>query len=168
MDREAKIKLKAEGASRAAGEVREVKKEVSDLAKTATGTQTFLTDLARGAMRLASEAARTANDTRPISFQSAADSAKRFDDQVTRLAIRSQRDIGALRQQFVATGKDIGALPDRVAGAASALTKLTGSNKAADAMDALGREANDTDRSLEEMVGSVPFCLTTWASLSTR
>lgn len=153
MDREAKIKLKAEGASRAAGEVREVKKEVSDLAKTATGTQTFLTDLARGAMRLASEAARTANDTRPISFQSAADSAKRFDDQVTRLAIRSQRDIGALRQQFVATGKDIGALPDRVAGAASALTKLTGSNKAADAMDALGREANDTDRSLEEMVG---------------
>lgn len=151
MDREAKIKLIAEGASRAASGVREVKSEVSGLGKVAEGAQSALKEIGKAAFHAASDYARVANDTRPISFQSAADSAKRFDDVVTRLAVRSNRDIGALKLQFRETGKEIGVLPERVANAARALTKMTGSTESAEAMRDLGTEANDTDRSIEEM-----------------
>lgn len=151
MDREAKIKLIAEGASRAASGVREVKSEVSGLGKVAEGAQSALKEIGKAAFHAASDYARVANDTRPISFQSAADSAKRFDDVVTRLAVRSNRDIGALKLSFRETGKEIGVLPERVANAARALTKMTGSTDAAEAMRDLGTEANDTDRSIEEM-----------------
>lgn len=151
MDREAKIKLIAEGASRAASGVREVKSEVSGLGKVAENTQSALKEIGKAAYRAASDYARVANDTRPISFQSAADSAKRFDDVVTRLAVRSNRDIGALKLSFRETGKEIGVLPERVANAARALTKMTGSTDAAEAMRDLGTEANDTDRSIEEI-----------------
>lgn len=151
MDREARIKLIAEGATRAASDVRGVSNEVGNLGKVAGGASKALKDIGVSAYRAATDASRAMNDVRPISFQGAADSAKRFDDSVTRLAVRANRDVGALRMQFRDTGKEIGILPDRVAAAASSLTKLTGSNDAADAIRDLGLEANDTDRSLEEM-----------------
>ena len=152
MDREARIKLIAEGASRAASSVQQVTDKVSGLGKTSKGAQGLLADVATAVARIASDAARAANDVRPISFDRAADSAKRFDDVVSRLAVRSNRDIGQLKQQFRDTGKEIGVLPERVANATRALTKMTGSSDAAEAMRDLGTEANDTDRSLEEMV----------------
>lgn len=151
MDREARIKLIAEGASRAASDVRQVSGEVSNLGKVAGGVSKALKDIGASAYRAASDAARAMNDVRPISFSQAADSAKRFDDSVTRLAVRANRDVGQLKQQFRDTGKEIGVLPDRVAAAARALTKMTGSSDASDAIRDLGVEANDTDRSLEEM-----------------
>lgn len=151
MDREARIKLIAEGASRAASDVRGVSTEVGKLAGAAGVAQAALKEVGKAAFRMASDAARAANDVKPISFQASADSAKRFDDVVTRMAIRSNRDIGQLKLQFRETGKEIGVLPERVANAARALTKLTGSTAAADAIKDLGIEANDTDRSLEEM-----------------
>ena len=80
------------------------------------------------------------NDVKPISFASAADSAKRFDDSVTRLAVRANRDVGMLKQQFRDTGKEIGVMPDKVAAAARALTKMTGSSDASDAIRDLGAE----------------------------
>lgn len=151
MDREARIKLIAEGAGRAASDVRGVAAEVGKLGAAAGGAQKALTDIGKSMYRMASDAARAANDVKPISFQAAADSAKKFDEVVTRLAVRSNRDIGQLKQTFRDTGKEIGVLPDRVANAARALTKMTGSSAAAEAMAAIGAEANDTDRSLEEM-----------------
>lgn len=151
MDREARIKLIAEGASRAASDVRGVSGEVGKLGGMAGKAQGVLKELRKSAFRMASDAARAMNDVKPLNFAQAADSAKRFDDVVTRMAIRANKDVGTLKQQFKDTGKELGIMPDRIAQTARALTKMTGSADAADAMKALGIEANDTDRSIEEM-----------------
>lgn len=137
MGNEARISLIVDGASRAALGAR----SVGDALK----------NLGAAAVRAGADLAKAMNDVKPISFQQAADSAKKFDDTVTRLAVRANRDVGQLKQQFRDTGKEIGVLPDRVAQAARALTKMTGSADAADAIRDLGVEANDTDRSIEEM-----------------
>src|SRR2546429_8546528 len=100
MDREARIKLIAEGASRAASDVRGVSSEVGKLGGAAGAAQKALESVGKAAFRMASDAARAANDVKPISFQAAADSAKRFDDVVTRMAVRANRDVGQLKQQF--------------------------------------------------------------------
>jgi hypothetical protein len=151
MDREARIKLIAEGASRAAGEVGKVGGAVGKVGDKASETEKLLKQLAKAAFHVASDAARVANDVRPVSFQAAADSAKRFDDQVSRLAVRSGRDIGGLKTQFRDIGKEIGVMPQRVADATRALGRMTQSTDAVDAIAALGVEANETDRSLEDM-----------------
>lgn len=151
MDREARIKLIAEGAGRAASDVRSVSSEVSGLGKAADKAQGALKEVGKAAFRMASDAARAMNDVRPLNFSQAADTAKRFDDVVTRMAVRANRDVGQLKIQFRDTGRELGIMPDRIAQASRALTKMTGSAEAADAMKALGEEANDTDRSIEEM-----------------
>lgn len=151
MDREARIKLIADGASRAVNDIRGVSNALDGVGKTASGISGAFADVGKAAFRAATDAARAMNDVKPINFAQSADSAKQFNDQVTRMAIRANRDIGQLKQQFRDTGKEIGVMPDRVASAARALTKMTGDAQASDAMAALGKEANDTDRSLEEM-----------------
>jgi pyruvate formate-lyase activating enzyme-like uncharacterized protein len=151
MDREAKIKLIAEGASRAASDVRAVKEEVGGIAGAANKAQKAVQDVGKALYHMASDAAKAANDVKPISFQAAADSAKKFDETVTRMAVRSGKDVVGLQTRFRDIGKEIGVMPARVAEVSRALGKMTGSNDAADAMRALGDEANDTDRSLEDM-----------------
>jgi phage-related minor tail protein len=111
VDREARIKLIAEGASQA-------KKDVNSVGDA-------LKEVGKAAFRAASDAARAMNDVKPIDFGRSAENAKKFDDTVTRLAIRSNRDIGQLSRSFRETGKEIGVLPDRVANVARSLTKLT-------------------------------------------
>ena len=153
MDREARIKLIAEGASRAASDVRQVSGEVGNLGKVAGGVSKALKDIGASAYRAASDAARAMNDVKPISFASAADSAKRFDDSVTRLAVRANRDVGMLKQQFRDTGKEIGVMPDKVAAAARALTKMTGSSDASDAIRDLGAEELPDEMLLASVAG---------------
>ena len=106
-----------------------------------------------GAYRAAVDFSRASNDIKPINFQQSADRAKAFDDVVTRLAVRSGKNVEELKSKFKATGVEIGYLPERVANTARALSHLTYNADAADAVKDLGDEANDTDRSLEEMVG---------------
>ena len=151
MDREARIKLIAEGAGRAANEIRGVAGALTDVNQAAKLSSGAFSEIGKAAFRAASDAARAMNDVKPINFAQSADSVKQFNDQVTRMAIRANRDIGTLKQQFRDTGKEIGVMPDRVASTARAFTKMTGNTQAVDAMAALGKEANDTDRSLEEM-----------------
>lgn len=150
-DREAKIKIVAEGASRAASEIRGVKEEVGGIEGVANKAQKAVADVGKALYHMASDAAKAANDVKPISFQAAADSAKKFDETVTRMAVRSGKDVAGLQTRFRDIGKEIGVMPGRVADVARALGKMTGSTDAADAMRALGDEANDTDRSLEDM-----------------
>lgn len=151
MDREARLKLIAEGAGRAANEIRGVAGALTDVNQAAKLSSGAFSEIGKAAFRAASDAARAMNDVKPINFAQSADSVKQFNDQVTRMAIRANRDIGTLKQQFRDTGKEIGVMPDRVASTARAFTKMTGDTQAVDAMAALGKEANDTDRSLEEM-----------------
>lgn len=151
MDREARIKLIAEGASRAAGEVRKVGDELGKVKGVAGAAGKAITEAGKAAFRMASDAARAANDVRPLNFQANTDSAKRFEDVVTRMAVRSGKDVAVLKTRFREVGQEIGVMPQRVAEATRALGRMTSSGEAAEAMADLGTEANDTDRTLEEM-----------------
>jgi hypothetical protein len=114
---------------------------------------TGLKAVMEGAYRAAVDLSRASNDIRPINIQQSADRARAFDDVVTRLAVRGGKNVEELKSKFKATGVEIGYLPERVANTARALSHLTYNADAADAVKDLGNEANDTDRSLEEMVG---------------
>jgi len=114
---------------------------------------TGLKAVMEGAYRAAVDFSRASNDIRPINFQQSADRARAFDDVVTRMAVRGGKNVEELKSKFKATGVEIGYLPERVANTARALSHLTYNADAADAVKDLGNEANDTDRSLEEMVG---------------
>lgn len=113
---------------------------------------TGLKAVMEGVYRAAVDFSRASNDIKPINFQQSADRAKAFDDIVTRLAVRGGKNVEELKSKFKATGAEIGYLPERVANTARALTHLTYNADAADAIKDLGSEANDTDRSLEDMV----------------
>jgi len=109
-------------------------------------------EVLKSAYQAASDFSRAANDIKPINFAASADRAKAFDDTLTRMAVRGGQQVEVLKKKFKETGVEIGVMPERVAATARALQKATYSNDSADAMKALGDEANDTDRSLEDMV----------------
>ena len=111
-----------------------------------------LKETLKGAYRAATDFSRAANDIKPLNFGAAADRAKAFDDTLTRMSIRSGKGVDTLRGTFVGLSKEIGVMPERVANATRALNRLTYGNDAENAMKALGDEANDTDRSIEDMI----------------
>ncbi len=147
---------------RAQQEIRAESKKASDAAKAdeknsivtaGKGAALGLVAIAlHSVTRAAVDYSRASNDIKPLNFQQSADRAKAFDDVVTRMAVRSGKGVDVLMTKFKQSGAEIGVMPERIAAASRALTKLTYGNNTADAMKDLGDEANDTDRSLEEMV----------------
>lgn len=150
MDREAKIKLIAEGASRAQSETNRTADAVGNIGTKAGLASGALQELGRVAFRIASDAARAFNDVRPIEFGKAGDQARQFSDQIARYAQRFGADAGSMRSQFMQVGESIGATSDRVAGFARSLSEIT-STDAAGAVRDLGEYANQTGRELEEV-----------------
>ena len=152
MDREAKIKLIAEGASRAQAETNRTADAVGNIGTKAGLASGALQELGRVAFRIASDAARAFNDVRPIEFGKAGDQARQFSDQIARYAQRFGVDAGAMRSQFMQVGESIGATSDRVAGFARSLSEVTSVDASA-AIRELGEYANETGRELEDMAG---------------
>lgn len=150
MDREAKIKLIAEGASRAQAETNRTADAVGNIGTKAGLASGALQELGRVAFRIASDAARAFNDVRPIAFGKAGDQARQFSDQIARYAQRFGADAGSMRSQFMQVGESIGATSDRVAVFARSLSEIT-STDAAGAVRDLGEYANQTGRELEEV-----------------
>lgn len=150
MDREAKIKLIAEGASRAQAETNRTADAVGNIGTKAGLASGALQELGRVAFRIASDAARAFNDVRPIEFGKAGDQARQFSDQIARYAQRFGADAGSMRSQFMQVGESIGATSDRVAVFARSLSEIT-STDAAGAVRDLGEYANQTGRELEEV-----------------
>jgi len=150
VDREAKIKLIAEGASRAQAETNRTADAVGNIGTKAGLASGALQELGRVAFRIASDAARAFNDVRPIEFGKAGDQARQFSDQIARYAQRFGADAGSMRSQFMQVGESIGATSDRVAVFARSLSEIT-STDAAGAVRDLGEYANQTGRELEEV-----------------
>lgn len=150
MDREAKIKLIAEGASRAQAETNRTADAVGNIGTKAGLASGALQELGRVAFRIASDAARAFNDVRPIEFGRAGDQARQFSDQIARYAQRFGADANVMRSQVMQVGESIGATSDRVAGFARSLSEIT-STDAAGAVRDLGEYANQTGRELEEV-----------------
>ncbi len=149
--REAKIKLIAEGAGRARSEVNSVSDSVKNLGSVGSVAQKALSEIGKAAFHAASDAARAMNDVKPIDFGSAADKAKSFEDVVTRLALRTGGNSDAMRQKFRGLGEDLGVSAQRVANFTKNLTDQTGALNAGEAVQALGKYANDTGRTLEDL-----------------
>ena len=167
MDREAKIKLIAEGASRAQAETNRTADAVGNIGTKAGLASGALQELGRVAFRIASDAARAFNDVRPIEFGKAGDQARQFSDQIARYAQRFGADAGSMRSQFMQVGESIGATSDRVAGFARSLSEIT-STDAAGAVRDLGEYANQTGRELEEVTEIGGTLVVSGASASAR
>lgn len=150
--REAKIKLIAEGAGRARSEVNSVSDAVKNLGSVGSVAQKALAEIGKAAFHAASDAARAMNDVKPLDFGSAADKTKSFEDVVTRLALRGGQDVESLGRKFRTIGTSIGKSPEELAKMAGQLQKMTFASDPSEAMRALANEADDSNRSLSEMV----------------
>ena len=151
MSREAKIKLIAEGAARARSEVNSVSDSVKGLGSVGSAAAKVLSDLGKSAFHAASDAARAMNDVRPVDFGSAADKAKTFEDTITRLSLRTGESSTLMGKRFRAFGEDLGISTSRIASFTKTLTDQTGAQNASDSLEALGRYASDTGRTLEDL-----------------
>lgn len=149
-DNLAAIKLQTIGADLAKSELEGVGRKVDQLGAKTKGSAGIMTQLGAAALKAAGDFARASNDSKPINFGVSADTAKRFEDQVTRMAVATGRSSAAMMAHFRNVAKDIGVLPDRVANVASSLTKSTGNADAGQAIADIANEANDSNRSLEE------------------
>lgn len=140
MSREAKIKLIAEGAARAQGDIR--------------GTTRALTELRDAAFHFASDAAKAFNNFKPINFESSANEAKRFEEAVTRLTFRAGGNAQDLISKFKAIGEAIGTGADKVVEFSRAFTDRTQVALPTEAIQEVGKYANDSGRTLADMLGT--------------
>lgn len=143
----ASIKIGIDGVNDIRSALRMLKSEFGGLEGTLKG-------IATGFVRLGADVAKAATGLKAIDFGAAADKYKQIDDQITRMAIRGGKSIEDLKAKFKDFGRQAGVGTGEFANAAKQFDRATfsGIDDAAEAMKNLGAYAEDTDRSLEEMV----------------
>ena len=174
MDKRVEIELGAKGANKAASDVDKVSDSVDKLNKksqqgssSAQQMGSAIGDFAKRAApaalaaaavvdvlgagyKIAKEWNEAGRDMRPINFGKAADEFRAYDDRVTRFAVSVGANAETLRTKFERVGAQVGVMPSKLAETAANLSRMTGT-EASDAMRDLAVEANDSNRSLEEM-----------------
>lgn len=153
MEREAIIRLIAEGVNRAVSDLKKAENAVGSVGSKGSLASSALQEIGRVAFRVASDVSRAFNDVKPIDFGRAGDSARNFSDRVAQYAQRFGTDAGAMRAKFMGVGEQIGVSSERVAGFTRRLSEMTATD-ASGAVKELGNYANETGRDLEE-VGEV-------------
>lgn len=157
MDRETKIKLIAEGASRAQADINRTAESVGRVGEKASAAGGAMRELGRMAFRMASDVSRAFNDVKPIDFGASGDKARAFADSTARYAQKVGGDAGQIAESFKAAGVSIGVTAERVASFTKGLQASSLNDGAAGAVEQLGQYANSTGRELEEVaeVGSL-------------
>lgn len=157
MDRETKIKLIAEGASRAQADLNRTAESVGKVGEKASAAGGAMRELGRMAFRMASDVSRAFNDVKPIDFGASGDKARAFADSTARYAQKVGGDAGQIAESFKAAGVSIGVTAERVASFTKGLQASSLNDGAAGAVEQLGQYANSTGRELEEVaeVGSL-------------
>lgn len=150
MEREAIIKLIADGVNRAVSDLRKAEDAVGNVGKKGGAASGALQELGRIAFRVASDISKSFNDVRPIEFGRAGDEARKFSDSIARYSQRFGVDAQAMRSRFMGVGESIGVSSERVAGFARALSDVT-QRDASGAVRDLGTYANETGRELEDV-----------------
>jgi hypothetical protein len=150
MEREAIIKLIADGVNRAVSDLRKAEDAVGNVGKKGGAASGALQELGRVAFRVASDISKSFNDVRPIEFGRAGDEARKFSDSIARYSQRFGVDAQAMRSRFMGVGESIGVSSERVAGFARALSDVT-QRDASGAVRDLGTYANETGRELEDV-----------------
>ena len=153
MEREAIIRLIAEGVNRAVSDLKKAENAVGSVGSKGSMASSALQEIGRVAFRVASDVSRAFNDVKPIDFGRAGDSARNFSDRVAQYAQRFGADAGSMRAKFMGVGEQIGVSSERVAGFTRRLSEMTATD-ASGAVKDLGNYANETGRDLEE-VGEV-------------
>lgn len=150
MEREAIIRLIADGVNRAVSDMRKAEDAVGNVGKKGGAASGALQELGRIAFRVASDISKSFNDVRPIEFGRAGDEARKFSDSIARYSQRFGVDAQAMRSRFMGVGESIGVSSERVAGFARALSDVT-QRDASGAVRDLGTYANETGRELEDV-----------------
>jgi hypothetical protein len=153
VEREAIIRLIAEGVNRAVSDLKKAENAVGSVGSKGSMASSALQEIGRVAFRVASDVSRAFNDVKPIDFGRAGDSARNFSDRVAQYAQRFGADAGSMRAKFMGVGEQIGVSSERVAGFTRRLSEITATD-ASGAVKELGTYANETGRDLEE-VGEV-------------
>jgi len=146
---EAKIRIGIEGTNDVRNALRMVKNEFG-------GVEGVLKGIAQGALRLGADISKAATGMKAIDFGAATDKARAFEDQLTRLSVRSGKPIDDLRQRFAKLGVETGMGAAKFADAVKGYDKInfSGLDEASEAVRILNENAQDTGRSLEEMLSA--------------
>lgn len=144
---EAKIRIGIDGVNDVRNALRMLRTEFG-------GIDGVIKGIGHGFLRLGVDVAKAATGLKAIDFGSAVDKYKAVDDQITRMAIRGGKNIDDLKLKFKDFGRQAGVGTGEFANVAKQFDRATfsGIDDAAEAMRSLGAYAEDTDRSLEEMV----------------
>lgn len=154
IEKSARLTVGVDGADRAVADARKIKEAWGGIGPTAVSLGGAFAAVAYGAVRMATDVAKAATGVKAIDFNAATEGARRFDDAVTRMSLRGGSDVDTLKGRFREVGQQIAVMPERVAAVAREIGRVTYADIGSVAKDmrALGDEANDTDRSLEDMV----------------
>lgn len=143
-DKEAKIFLGIEGADRAIGNLQLLGGQFGKLANQMLGI-----------VNVAKDFSQAITNAKPMSLAQATNEAEKYRDVVTRLGVAYKLTGGQLsdlQEYFSGTGMRIGASAEEVASAFEELAKASDFRTAKNQIDDLGVRANNTNRSLKEMV----------------
>lgn len=142
-DKEAKIRLGVEGASEAKSNVTRVQAAFEGLKQTLHNVQ-----------RLGVDTARAITDIRPFDPKRAVRNAEETRLAVQRMAVDAGTSVEALTRRFEGIGEKLGLNVNEVTELTGALSNMTKESptSSADALEALGVAANNSNRSLREML----------------
>lgn len=143
----------ANSAQKSSGATEQLGGAVADFAKRALPAATaaaVVVDVLGAGLKIAKEWSDAGRDMRPINFGKAADDFKAYDDRVTRFSVSVGANAEQMRAKFERVGAQVGVMPQKLAETAAGLSRMTGTD-ASDAMKDLATEANDSNRSIEEL-----------------
>ena len=143
----------ANSAQKSSGATEQLGGAVADFAKRALPAATaaaVVVDVLGAGLKIAKEWSDAGRDMRPINFSKAADDFKAYDDRVTRFSVSVGANAEQMRAKFERVGAQVGVMPQKLAETAAGLSRMTGTD-ASDAMKDLATEANDSNRSIEEL-----------------
>lgn len=154
LEKRATLTVGVEGAGPARRELESLARSSEAIGKALGGGATgFLKEAAGNLARLGSEFASAATGMKALDFGEAKNRAKAFEEQVTRLALRSGKDIGALAGEIKGVAVEMGRAPEDVASLAKEFGKL--SYDAAGGVEAIrqiGDKAQRSGRNVEELM----------------
>jgi len=155
-NKEAKISLRVDGGQSAKSEIDAAFSGLNNLSGIAGKATGALGAIGKAAGDLATDYGKAVSNMKPIDFAASAQGVRELEERTTRMALRAGASIEQVGSKYGAVGKAIYAGRDSVDSMARSLrdaTNVSDVDTLAEAMTALGEEANDTDRSLEEMAG---------------
>ena len=152
IERNARLTVGVNGVDQAVRGAKQVDSAWTQVGKNLIQIKSPIAEVAANFRRLVTDISDAATGMKAIDWNGSKERAKAFEEQVTRMAVRSGQDMVLLKKSVAETAESIGVVPERVIAAADSFERLTYDGQGAvDAVAALGAEANRTGRQLEEL-----------------